>query len=321
MIEIRNFQKKDVPAYVTMVNEADAVDKMDRATTVEETEHEMSFPSYQPETDCFLAWDGDQLVGYASLWVGRDDTLPENTIYCQGVVHPQWRRQGLGQRLLEMATRRAKEQMADLPVGTMHLQCSAGEAEKGRQAMLEGLGMSTIRYFVNLERSLGNGLQPARVPAGIRLRAFDPQKDVEAVWRVDNAAFSDHWGHSETKLEDIAHWIQIPYLRPDLWFLAEKEATGEVVGLGLNIIDPEWIARTGRQEGYVDTLAVIREQRHRGLGTALLVHSLHALQQAGMEAAHLHADAENLTGAMRLYERVGFRVRKTTGAYRKTLRE
>ncbi|HUW12079.1 MAG TPA: GNAT family N-acetyltransferase, partial [Anaerolineae bacterium] len=90
--------------------------------------------------------------------------------------------------------------------------------------------------------------------------------------------------------------------------------------LGLNIIDPNWIALTGRQEGYVDTLAVIREQRQRGLGTALLVHSLHALRQAGMEAAHLHADAANLTGAMRLYERVGFRVRKTTVAYRKTLR-
>ncbi len=109
----------------------------------------------------------------------------------------------------------------------------------------------------------------------------------------------------------------MPHFRPELWFLAEDLASGEVVGLGLNIIDPDWIAQTGRREGYVDTLAVLREHRQRGLGTALLVHSLHALREAGMELAHLHADAENLTGAMRLYMRLGFRVRKTSVAYRK----
>jgi len=31
-----------------------------------------------------------------------------------------------------------------------------------------------------------------------------------------------------------------------------------------------------------------------------------------MDGVHLHADAENLTGAMRLYERVGFKARQTT---------
>ena len=111
-----------------------------------------------------------------------------------------------------------------------------------------------------------------------------------------------------------------PHLRPELWFLAEEESSGKVVGLGLNIIDPDRIAQTGRQEGYVDTLAVLREHRHKGLGTALLTQSLQALQEAGMEAAHLHADAENLSGAIRLYERSGFGVRKTSVAYQKEVR-
>jgi ribosomal protein S18 acetylase RimI-like enzyme len=70
----------------------------------------------------------------------------------------------------------------------------------------------------------------------------------------------------------------------------------------------------------VDTLAVLRDHRHKGLGSALLAQSLHALSSAGMEAAHLHADAENLTGAIRLYERAGFRVRKASIAYRKAIR-
>ena len=103
--------------------------------------------------------------------------------------------------------------------------------------------------------------------------------------------------------------------------MAEEVASGQVVGLGLNVIDPDWIAQTGRREGYVDSLAVLREHRNKGLGTALLVQSLHAMEQAGMEAVHLDADADNLTGAMRLYERIGFQVRKRRVSYRKTIRE
>ena len=320
MSEILNYHKEDLPALVTLINEVDAVDKMDRATTLEELEHRLSFPSVHPETDFFLTWDGSRLAGYTSVYVARGVAHTGSTIRCTLMVHPQYRRQGLEQRLLEKATQRAGEQMADIEEGEVSLQCITPDADRDLQALLEGFGMSAARYFVNLDRSISNGLQQVQVPAGFRLRTFDPERDLETVWRVNNTAFRDHWAPSDAKLDDIAHWIEIPYIRPDLWFLAEEEATGEVVGLGLNIIDPNWIALTGRQEGYVDTLAVIREQRQRGLGTALLVHSLHALRQAGMEAAHLHADAANLTGAMRLYEQVGFRVRKTTVAYRKTLR-
>ena len=138
---------------------------------------------------------------------------------------------------------------------------------------------------------------------------------------MDNTAFRDHWGHSDGKLEEFLHWMNRPHMRPELWLVAEEEASGEVVGVALNIIDPDWIAQTGRQEGEIDTLAVLREHRKKGLGRALLVQSLHALHDEGMEAAYLYADADNLTGAMRLYEDVGFRVRKTNMAFRKIIRE
>ena len=201
----------------------------------------------------------------------------------------------------------------------MHLYPRREEVD--RQALFEGFGMEPVRYFVNLARPLNGDLPPVELPAGIRLRAFEPERDIETVWRVDNQAFREHWGYTDSQLEEFKHWIQKPHFRPELWFLAEVEKTGEVVGLDLNIIDPDWIGRRGRQEGYVDTIAVLPEYRRRGLGTALLVHSLHVLARAGMEAAHLHADVENTTGAMRLYERAGFSLRQTTIAYRKVMRE
>lgn len=320
---IRNYRKEDLPSLVGLINEADAFDKLERSTTLEELEHEMSFPTDSPETDCFLAWTGDRLVGYTNMYVPKGDPRrdKETAMWCWGVVHPEWRRRGLGRRLLEAAYRRGEEYLDEIEVPTVHFHCNTRDVEEDRKALFEGLGMKPVRYSVNLIRPVNGNLPPVLVPDGYRLRTFEPEHDAEAAWKVDNAAFRDHWGHTESELADFLHWLEVPHMRPELWLLAEEEATSEVVGLGLNIIDPDWIEQTGRREGYVNTLAVLREHRKQGLGTALISKSLHALHDAGMEAVHLHADSENLTGAMRLYERVGFKVRKRYIAYRKTMRD
>ena len=321
-ITIRNYRPDDLPALVALINEADAIDKLERATTLEEMEHEMAFPTDSPETDCFLAFEGDRLVGYTNMYVPKGDAKvdTETAIWCWGVVHPQWRRHGLGRRLLEMAYDRATEYLPEIEVPRVKFGSNTRDVEEDRKALYESLGMKPVRYSVNLARPINGDVPPLVVPDGYRMRTIDPERDAETAWRVDNTAFRDHWGHSESKLEYFLHWLKQPHFRPELWYLAEELASGEVVGLGLSTIDPDWIARTGRQEGYVDTLAVLREHRQQGLGTALLVQSLHALRQAGMEGAHLHADSENLTGAMRLYERVGFEVRKRYVVYQKVMR-
>jgi mycothiol synthase len=319
-IRIRNYRPEDLESLVALINEADAVDMQDRATTLAEMEHEMSFPTQHPETDCFLALDGERLVGYTRLFVRPGDGQADSTIYCMGVVHPGWRRRGLGHRLLGRADQRAIAYLSKLPVGGVNFQCNGRDEEQDRRALFEGLGLEPVRYWVHLVRRLNGDLPPVVLPAGIRLRTFDPGQDVETVRQVDNAAFRDHWGHSDASLEEFQHWVERAHLRPELWFLAEDKATGEVVGLGLSEIDPDRIAQTGRREGYIDSVAVLRPYRRRGLGTALLAQSLQALKQAGMEAADLHADTENLTGAMRIYERMGFQVRRKGIAYQKVMR-
>ncbi len=46
--------------------------------------------------------------------------------------------------------------------------------------------------------------------------------------------------------------------------------------------------------------------RGRGLASALLAHSLRAFRQAGFSQAALDVDAENPSGALRLYQKLGF---------------
>jgi mycothiol synthase len=288
----------------------------------------MSWPNYRADTDCFLAWAGDELVGWADLFLRKRRTGPdgeplgtENLIYTEAVVHPAWRRQGIGGRLLKLQIDRARERLVEVPGGPVYLSAQAGDAQAGCFALFEAFGLARVRYYFTMARPLNGDLPPNGLPPGYRLRTFDPGRDLETVWEVDNLAFRDHWGFSGFPLNEFRHWIETAHFRPELWLLAEEKATGKVVGIGLNEIDPGWIAKTGRQEGHVQALGVLREHRKRGLGSGLLARGLDVLRGSGMEWAMLGADAANQTGAVRLYERLGFGVRKTRVAYRLALRE
>lgn len=66
-------------------------------------------------------------------------------------------------------------------------------------------------------------------------------------------------------------------------------------------------AVTGRLDGWIDLLSVVRSHRGRGVASALIIASLRSFQEAGFTHAALGVDSENPTGADRVYERLGFR--------------
>jgi mycothiol synthase len=327
-ITIRNYRPGDVPSMVKLINEADAVDRLERSTTLEQLEHDMTWPNYDAGSDCFLARAGDDLVGYADLFMRRaspDEETQfsggEHKVFTWGVVHPAWRRRGLGRRFMELLVLRATERLSEVNGGAVHLRGSARDVETGRIALLEAFGMERVRYVINMARRVDGDLPAVEIPPGHRLRSFDLQRDLRTVWEVENLAFQDHWGYTVFPLEEYRHMLERPHSRPDLGLLAVEAVSDKVVGMGFSGIDPDWIEQTGRQEGTVQILAVLREHRRRGLGTALLAQCLHTLRAEGMEWAELGADAENLTGAVRLYKRAGFSVRKTSITFQKVMRE
>ena len=71
--------------------------------------------------------------------------------------------------------------------------------------------------------------------------------------------------------------------------------------------------------GLRDTPVVGRPWRKRGVAKALIIQSLKVLRERGMAEAALGVDAENPTGALRLYENCGFRCVKRWGCFRKPL--
>jgi ribosomal protein S18 acetylase RimI-like enzyme len=73
-------------------------------------------------------------------------------------------------------------------------------------------------------------------------------------------------------------------------------------------------------KGWVATLGVRRPWRKRGIGLALLRHSFNEFYRRGLRRAGLGVDAQNLTGALRLYESAGMHVEQAFDQYEKELR-
>jgi ribosomal protein S18 acetylase RimI-like enzyme len=132
-------------------------------------------------------------------------------------------------------------------------------------------------------------------------------------------AFRDHWVYVERpfseELEECDARIETsPRYDLELWLLATEgeEIVGAAISEGAIEGDP--------QMGYVSDLGVCRPWRGRGIGTALLLSLLGELRNRGFEQAALDVDADSLTGATRLYERIGLRPVRQSIAMEKELR-
>jgi mycothiol synthase len=225
----------------------------------------------------------------------------------RGFVSPGWRRRGIGRELLGRGERRQREVAASHPASVERVFSTFSPANrKGKVALFESEGYRPIRHFYTMLRTGLDDLPPAPLPAGFELRPVRPEH-LRAIWDANEEAFRDHWGSNLRTDADFERWqAQLDY-DPSLWQVAWHQASNQVAGVALNVIARAANAAHNHHRGRVDDLSVRRPWRKHGLGRALLVASLGALRSRGQTEVELGVDAENLTGALRLYESVGFR--------------
>jgi mycothiol synthase len=176
------------------------------------------------------------------------------------------------------------------------------------RAELKRRGYAPVRYSFEMERDLDVEPPAPEWPQGISVRTLREGEE-ERLYEVDTEAFADHWDFTETPFDEWRHWHMENHFDPTCWFVAEDDA--EIAGIA--ICSSEREGRPG--VGWVDTLAVRRPWRRRGLGLALLLHSFREFRSRGRERVGLGVDGENTTGAVRLYERAGMHVARRSDTY------
>jgi mycothiol synthase len=261
-------------------------------------------------TDAWLVEDETgAVVGVMHLCERRSTTFIGD-----GYVAPAARGRGVGTRLVRQVEARVRERLDEAPSGsrvTLHLAHLVGD--ETAPALLRQEGFERERSFFRMVADLSSPPPVPAWPAGVELRPLDPERDGRALHQADSAAFAGHWGFRAQPYEE---WFDRIFVGPrlDLALPVVAWADGAIAGFALN-----YPKRMG-DWGWVGVLGVSSSWRRRGLGLALLQESFHRFLASGESTVALGVDAENPTGATRLYERAGMRVLWQADVWEKELR-
>lgn len=323
-LTVRAYQgERDIPAIAALYRASAKADGPEFSVSSDEMRQILTLPVPTSGQDAFLFEVGCKLVafGRTSLQEGAQESVFE----LHGLVHPEWRRRGIGAQVIERLEQRIQELLPATKTRIVHIGVNADLQHKGRHRLFVKMGYRPVRYFYDMERRLTRGdalldLPDPVPPEGIVIQSMAERSELPAVWQAANDAFRGQWGYMESDLDQWQRWVGDPSYRPELWQVAWDVAQDRVAGLCLGSIDAEQNTMAGRTEGWIHVLAVCPPYRKRGLGRAVLLAGLSAFQRAGVEWGMLSVDTDNPTGALRLYEGAGFRPAKTRVAYLKTVR-
>jgi mycothiol synthase len=256
-------------------------------------------------------WDEDDVSEeWASLDPGRDVLLVETadarivgsmtveprgngTFNAAGYVHPEHASRGIGSYLVAFSERRASAEPEAPGSSRIRVHNWVSGVNGAANTLLRERRYQHVRTFYRMERTMTERPADPSTPAGIRLRSLREDDDLESVFRVYDQAFADHWSNRERTFEFWKRSVMENAFDPALWTLAFRGE--ELVGIS--------VGRTFGEEGWISSIGVLDNERGLGIGRAILERQFAAYWEKGISRVALGVDAENTTGALRLYQR------------------
>ena len=237
------------------------------------------------EQETRVVRDGDRIVGYCAVQERGELWRAE------AYVHPDALGRGIGKLIAtgleEDAARR----------GARRIQNGVFEADSAACRLLESLGYGAVRVFRELRIELEAPPPAPEWPDGLRVVAFDAQRDALEFHAAHQEAFADHWDYTP---RDFDSWskghLASERFDPTLWCVVRA---GDEIAAGTICTGDTYGG------GFIHVLFTRRPWRKQGAGAALLRDSFGRLWERGEHSVGLGVDAANDTGAFRLYERAG----------------
>lgn len=253
-------------------------------------------PDVEFDSDILVAENpGGTIVGYADIgihgehvWLDVRATAPETL-----------------PALLEEIEARAA---ARKPEGK--LMGYASDADAPLRSLYESSGYELVRHGFRMRIELDQEPPEPEWPDGYTVRTMREGEE-RRFYDAQMSSFADTWLFTPDPYESWTHWmVEDSAFDPTLWFVAEKGEDLAGILMGRPLENEPGV-------GWIRILGVVPEHRQRGIGQALLRHSFRDFAERGFKAVGLGVDAENPTGAVRVYERAGMHVERTNLMYEK----
>jgi ribosomal protein S18 acetylase RimI-like enzyme len=299
---------------VAVIDGSKYEDKIERADSEEDIAHNYRhLVNCDPYQDMLFSELNGVVIGYSRVtW---KEELDGKRLYVHfGFLMPEFRGRGIGRAMLRYNQLRLHEITAEHPNHhPRFFESYAVESEISATALLLSEGYAAIRHNFEMVRPDLENISEAPMPPGLEVRPVQ-MNQLQAIRDASVEAFRDHWGFSQEEEPSVEQIVGDRNFDPSLWRVAWDG--DQVAGMVLSFIDHSQNAEYNRLRGWTENICVRRPWRKRGLARSLIVQSLWAVKERGMTEAALGVDTENLTGALRLYEGVGFRPVKRWSIYR-----
>ena len=309
LLRIRRFvQGKDEADWVRVWNGVFGERWDWRPMTVEEMVVSEKSPDFEAEGR-FIAEMNWQPVGIVHAYVDKFREEKKGFVRSFGVVR-EFRGKGIEEKLAETALEELKKR------GMKVVQCGANDDQKDIIRLWEGLGFKLVRKFSLMTKDLSEiplDVGGNREVAFVSLRR-DSDEDLRMLNWLDNECFKEHFNWRPSPVERTIFTVrEDPFFQVQKWFFALLG--GKHVGYVGVGVDEKYNVERGAKCGWVLDIGVLKSHRRGGVGTRLMLHGMETLKAMGMTAVMLGVDDWNVTGAIKLYEKVGFVVAKKDFTY------
>ena len=297
---LRPATEDDIDSMVAVANAYDVADFGRADTAREHMVDGFREPGFDAERDTWLVLEPRGSAAAFAI-AGRDQPA---VLEAFGRVHPAHQARGIGAFLVEATETRAAEVARDGP-GDLVVHNALTSTDAAARRLLDDRGYRLVRFFWHMERSLQHAdLRVVPEGAAPVLRKAEREEDLRAARVALDEAFRGHWMFHPWTFDEWRDHLRV-MSGSVLVALDDGEVAGAV----------SWMPTS--HSGWVEEVGVREPWRGRGLGDLLLRHAFAGLAELGMREVRLNVDAGNATGATRLYERVGMRVRREWLVYEK----
>ena len=302
-LNIRNYQSGDFEKYHQVYD--DSLESPGGANYISpQSLKEILFsPRCNPEKDVLVIVNGEEIAGLSYL-------IPEpeiDRVILRGIIHPRYRRAGVGLALLRLAQKRARE------LGVSAIQADIDEKNQSAKRLLEANGFRKVRVFHEMRLILDEQEFGSAFSEQIQIEQLKPGQE-GLLTEVQNLCFNGSWGYHPNNEDEVTYCLSLNKCSyADVLIV---QVNDRPAGFCWLTIDPELATNKNLKTGRIHMMGVIHAYRQTGLGKSLVIAGLSHLINKGINNVDLTVDSTN-TAALELYRSIGFKVYSNTEWYEK----
>lgn len=273
--------------------------------------------NFDPPNDRVIIEIDGRMIGAGRVQSAKTIANERLYFHSANLIH-EYRGKGIERPMLRHLQRRLREIAKGHPNDAPRFFQGFGVKDDNHAmiAVLEEVGYTTIRHSFEMIRLNLDNIPNKPLPDGLEVRPIR-EEQLRTIWNAREEAFLDHWGKVPHTEQAFQAFCKIPDWNRELTRVAW--AGNQCAGMVLIFVPEEHNKTHERQRAYTESICVRRPWRKQGLASALITQCLQALREAGFHEAALGVDTQNLSGALRIYENLGYRAVARYSAYRRAM--